>query len=108
MNKFCLLVLLFFLPWLLHAQNKNVSYFINEALKNNPSLVENTNLQQFFQIQNDIITAQNKKPQVNFTADYLFAPFFFDNGRVISVTTNPSPKAYGYAVGLTNGGLYSG
>ena len=108
MNKFCLLVLLFFLPWLLHAQNKNVSYFINEALKNNPSLVENANLQQFFQIQNDIITAQNKKPQVNFTADYLFAPFFFNNGRVISVTTNPSPKAYGYAVGLTNGGLYSG
>ena len=108
MNKFCLLVGLFFMPWLLQAQNKNVSYFINEALKNNPSLVENANLQQFFQIQNDIITAQNKKPQVNFTADYLFAPFFFDNGRVISVTTNPSPKAYGYAVGLTNGGLYSG
>jgi outer membrane protein TolC len=98
---------LFLLPCLLSAQNKNVAYFINEGLKNNPTLAENTNLQQYFQIQNDIITAQNKKPQVNFTADYLFAPFFFDNGRVISITSNPSSRAYGYDAGITNGGLYA-
>lgn len=107
MNKVCLLILLFLFPCLLEAQNKSIGYFLNEGLKNNPTLVENTNLQQFFQIQNEIITAQNKKPQVNFTADYLFAPFFFNNGRVISITSNPSSKAYGYDAGLTNGGLYA-
>src|SRR5665647_613925 len=107
MNKLCLLILLFLFPCLLPAQNKNVAYFIAEGLKNNPNLTANSNLQQFFQIQNDIITAQNKKPQINFTADYLFAPFFFDNGRVISITPNPSSKAYGYDAGLTNGGLYA-
>ena len=89
------------------AQQKNLNYFISQAISNNPVLLENTNLQQNFQLQNEIINAQNKKPQVNFTADYLFAPFFFDNGKAISITSNPSPKAYGYDAGITNGGLYS-
>ena len=92
---------------LLQAQNKDVNYFIQEGLKGNPNIAENINLQQFFQIQNEIITAQNKRPQVNFTGDYLFAPFFFNNGRVISITPNPSPKAYGYDAGITNGGWYA-
>ncbi len=108
MNKLSFLFLLFALPVALLAQNKNINYFINEGLKNNPNIIENNNLQQFFQIQNEIITAQNKKPQVNFTADYLFAPFFFNNGRIISITPNPSTKAYGYDAGITNGGMYAG
>lgn len=107
MNKISTLIVLFLLPFLLMAQNKNIGYFINEGLKNSAAIAENSNLQQFFQLQNDIITAQNKKPQVNFTADYLFAPFFFNDGRVISITANPSPKTYGYDAGLTNGGLYA-
>ncbi len=107
MNRFIYLIAYFLLPCMLQAQNKNIAYFLNEGLKNNPTLVENNNLQQYFQIQNEIITAQNKKPQINFTADYLFVPTFFSNGRVISVTANPSPKAVGYDVGLTNGGLYA-
>jgi outer membrane protein TolC len=89
------------------AQEKQLDFFISEGLKNNPSLLEINNLQQYFQIQNEFITAQNKKPQVSFTADYLFAPFFFDNGRPVSITQNPSPKAFGYDAGLTNGGLYA-
>jgi outer membrane protein TolC len=107
MSKLNFFFLLFFLPVLLIAQKKDISYFIEEGLKNNPAIAENYNLQQFFKIQNDIITAQNKRPQVNFTGDYLFAPFFFNNGRVISITPNPSPKAYGYNAGITNGGLYA-
>lgn len=89
------------------AQQRNIEYFVGEGLKTNPTLLENTNLQQSFDIQKQIITAQNKKPLINFTADYLFAPFFFDNGKPISITGNPSQKAYGYDAGITNGGLYS-
>ncbi len=107
MNKLNFLILLLVLPVLLQAQNKDVNYFIQEGVKSNPNIAENINLQQFFQIQNEIITAQNKRPQVNFTGDYLFAPFFFNNGRVISITPNPSPKAYGYDAGITNGGWYA-
>lgn len=107
MNKLSLLFFLFVLPLLVQAQNKNINFFINEGLKNSPNIAENNNLQQFFQIQNEIITAQNKKPQVNFTGDYIFAPFFLNNGRVISITPNPSSKAYGYDASITNGGLYA-
>ena len=107
MLRFICLIQFFLSACGLQAQNKNVAYFLNEGLKNNPSLIENNNLQQFFQIQNEIITAQNKKPQISFTADYLFVPTFFSNGRVISVTANPSPKAFGYDAALTNGGLYA-
>lgn len=89
------------------AQKKQLDYFISEGLKNNPSLIEINNLEQYFKIQNEFITAQNRRPQVSFTADYLFAPFFFDNGKAISITSNPSSKAYGYDVGITNGGLYA-
>jgi outer membrane protein TolC len=108
MYKISILPAFFLLPLLLPAQSKTADYFIDEGLKNTPSLIENTNLKQFFTIQNEIITAQNKKPQVNFTADYIFAPFFFNNGRVIAITPNPSPKAIGYDAALSNGGLYAG
>ncbi len=107
MNRKKIWFLCFLLPLQLFAQQKNIDYFVNGALKSNPNLAEINNQQQYFQIQNEFINAQNKKPQVSFTADYLFAPFFFDNGRPVSITTNPSPKAYGYDVGLTNGGLYA-
>ncbi len=108
MSKLLLLPLFFLLPFFCLAQYKNAAYFIGEGLKNNPALTENTNLQQFFNIQQEIIRAQTKKPQVNFTADYIFSPFFFNNGRVISITPNPSPKAFGYDAALSNGGLYAG
>jgi hypothetical protein len=89
------------------SQKRDLDYFLTEGLKNNPALLEINNLQQYFQIQNEFIAAQNKKPQIGFTADYLFAPFFFNNGIPVSITQNPSPKAFGYDAGLTNGGLYA-
>ena len=95
------------LPLQLLAQQKNINYFVEKGLQTNPALLENSNLQQNFDLQREIILAQNKKPLINFTADYLFAPFFFDNGKPISITANPSPKAYGYDAGITNGGLYA-
>lgn len=106
--KCCFCILLFIIENVsVVAQNKQVDFFISEGFKNNPALLENTNLQQYFQIQYDFITAQNKKPQVSITADYLFSPFFFDNGRPLSITQTPSAKSFGYDVVLTNGGLYA-
>jgi outer membrane protein TolC len=101
------LLFFFLFPLGAFAQQRNINYFIEAGIKANPELLSNNNLQQYYQLQKDIITAQNKKPQVNFTADYLFAPFFFDDGKPISITTDPSPKAYGYDASITNGGLYS-
>lgn len=107
MKRSILIFCLFLLSINAFSQKKELDYFLKEGLKNNPALLEINNLQQYFQIQNDFITAQNKKPQIGFTADYLFAPFFFDNSRPVSITQNPGPKAFGYDAGLTNGGLYA-
>lgn len=97
-----------FFPVHLFAQEKDLSFFVVSGLQKNPMLLENTNLAENFKIQREIITAQNIKPLVSVTGDYLFAPFFNDNGKPISITNNPSAKAYGYNVGITNGGLYAG
>jgi outer membrane protein TolC len=90
-----------------YSQQVDLDYFISNALKNDPGIKQNVNQQQIYGLQSQLINAQNKAPQVNFTTDYTFAPFFADNGRAISITPNPAPDAFGYDAALTNGGLYA-
>jgi outer membrane protein TolC len=80
---------------------------LETAKQNAPALSENLNLQSIGSLQNDLIIAQNKALQVNMTSEILIAPYFDNRGRFIDITTTPSPQAYGYDVGITNGGLYS-
>ena len=109
MQKNDLIVLLFLCSFqFLFSQNStSLDNFLKNARQNTPALSENINLRQIGEIQNDIIRAQNKAFQVNATSEVLFAPYFNNNGRIIDVTTIPSSTAYGYDVGITNGGLYS-
>jgi outer membrane protein TolC len=89
------------------AQQRDLQFYQSQAHASNPVLKENNNLQLFNNLQNDLSIAQFRKPQVNISADYLFAPFFNNNGHAISITTNPEKDAYGYDVSLSNGGLYA-
>ena len=104
-----LIIPFFFLSvFFAHAQEvKNLDFFTELACKNAPNIKETNNLLKIGDIQNNIIIAQNKAFQVNATSEILFAPYFNNNGRVIDVTTTPSPNAFGYDIGITNGGLYS-
>lgn len=85
----------------------SLNYFLEQAKQNTPILKENDNLLKIGEIQNSIITAQNKAFQINGTSEVLVAPYFNNNGKVIDITTTPSPNAFGYDVGITNGGLYA-
>jgi outer membrane protein TolC len=107
MKKQFLVILYLAISLSLFAQQRTLSYYQSSAHTNSPEIKENINLQKFNLLQNDIIKAQFQKPQVNFTADYLFAPFFFNNGKLVSITSNPSNKAIGYDIALTDGGLYA-
>ena len=89
---------------LLFAQY-NLDYFVNKALNNSPVLKDYQNLGKINNLQSQLDKAENSAFKVSLTADYLFAPYFNNNGKILS--TNPVPKAIGYDVGITNGGLYS-
>jgi outer membrane protein TolC len=89
------------------AQQPTLDYFIDHALKSDPNIRTNINQQQFYSLQAQLINAQNRAPQVSFTSDYLFVPYFGSDGKPISITPTPSADAFGYDVGLTNGGMYA-
>lgn len=89
------------------AQERDLMFYQSTASENNPTLKENTTLKQYNSLQNELTLIPLRKPQVNITGDFLFAPYFFNNGHFISITPNPETNAYGYDVGLSNGGLYA-
>jgi len=88
------------------SQQLDLNYFIDHALKNDPGIKQNINQQQFYGLQARMINAQNKAPQVNFTSDYLFVPYF-GGGKFLTISPNPPDGAFGYDPALTNGGLYA-
>ena len=83
----------------------NLDYFKAKALDNSPQIKNYNSLFLINKLQKKLDEAQNSAFQVYVTGDYLFAPYFNNNGHLVS--TNPDPKAVGYDVGITNGGLYS-
>ncbi len=89
------------------SQNKTLDYFLSKAEENAVALKENNNLLKIGELQNTIIKSQNTGFKVDATSEVLFAPYFNSNGKAIEITTNPSSNAYGYDVGITNGGLYA-
>jgi outer membrane protein TolC len=83
----------------------NLNYFINKAVDNSPVINNYNNLGLINNLQKQLDEAQNSSFQLSLTSNYLFAPFFNDNGHYVS--TNPDPNAIGYDAAITNGGLYS-
>lgn len=90
-----------------YSQQHDLFFYQSLAHLNNPTIKINSQLQLFNNLQNNLTYAQFRKPQVNLTADYLFTPYFNNNGKLISITTNPDKNAFGYDAGLSNGGLYA-
>jgi hypothetical protein len=99
------IILLFFILYNFGLAQYNLGYFITEAINNSPNIKNYSNLFLINNLQKKLDEAQNSSFQVYVTGDYLFAPYFNNNGHLVS--TNPTSKAIGYDVGITNGGLYS-
>ncbi len=101
MKILCTLV---FLAVAAQAQN-SLDHFIRTAETNSPLLKEYANQLSSSSLQKSAIRSQQQLPQISLSAGYLFAPFFNNNGHIISAA--PDPQAIGYDAGITNGGLYS-
>ena len=102
-NNIFLLFLALLLCPLLTAQN-DLQFYLNSAFRNNPILKESQNNISVRKLDKSLTEAEYSYPQINFTANYLFVPYF-NNDKI--VTANPGPNAIGYDASVTNGGLYS-
>ncbi len=98
------LIFIFFISKNLLAQN-NLDYYLNKAFENSPLLKEIKNSEKYNELEYERNIAETNSLKSNVTANYLFAPYFNNNGNILSV--NPDKNAIGYDIGITNGGLYS-
>ncbi len=88
MNKKFLIIIFFFIsPLFSIAQNKDLDYFINNSLTNNPKITELQNLILSNSLDSELIVAGNKF-QITGSGNAYYAPIF--NG-------------YGYDIAITNG-----
>jgi outer membrane protein TolC len=101
LNVFFVLILL--IKW--SFAQYSLDYFLNKAGDQSPALKEYRNLQAGNQVQSKLNHAQNSAFQVSVTGNYLFTPYFNNNGDLVS--SDPAPKAVGYDIALFDGGLYS-
>ncbi|MEO8231600.1 MAG: TolC family protein [Ignavibacteriota bacterium] len=83
----------------------NLEYYLNNGIENSPTLKEIKNSESGIELQSKLNDAQTSSFNTFLSANYLFAPYFNNNGKIIS--TNPDPNAIGYDASITNGGLYS-
>lgn len=89
------------------GQEIPLNYYLERALDNNPALKENSNLKEIANLQEKISLAQENAFKIDITSELGVYPYISNNGRLVSISTNPSAGAFGYDVGITNGGLYS-
>jgi len=91
------------LPFTSTAQN-SLQLFLDSALINNPEAVSIQTQIQSYQYDNQMIEAVLRSPKAFLSSELLVAPYL-NNGKLID--TDPSSKAIGYEISVTNGGLYS-
>lgn len=84
---------------------RDLAYYREQAKANSTQLYQNQNLIAANQLEGDRLRAESTKPQVSLVADFLIAPYFNNQGAL--VTTTPTDRAIGYDAAITNGGLYS-
>ncbi|MEP7321776.1 MAG: TolC family protein [Saprospiraceae bacterium] len=102
-----LFIFLLFHPDALSQQERSLDFFLQMAYEHSPILNEIFNQQKINNLKNDLTFAQYKKPYVEVTGDFLFAPYFLHNKNIVSVTPNPDENAFGYDHDISNGGLYA-
>src|SRR6267378_6493913 len=93
-------------PAFITAQRRDLPYYESQAEQASPALKEIYYRQKISSLQKDLVLAPYK-PKVFASADYLFAPFFFNHGAFITLGQDADKKAFGYDAGITNGGLYA-
>ena len=98
-------VMIIFLPVQLLYGQTQLEQYIDSARINNPQIIRIQKQIKILELGKRSITAQYQAPKGYLSSDINLVPYFNNNGNIF--TTNPLPKAIGYDIGITNGGLYS-
>lgn len=85
---------------------RDLSYYLEQAVAHSPAVIDAGNQAEAARLSGEQLQASVGKPVVSITGGYLLAPFFTPNG-VQWNTSDPAPKAQGYDIAVSNGGLYS-
>lgn len=104
---FSVLAILFFGSGI-NAQNSALDNYIFKAVQNSPLINENNNLSKVNQLEIQRIKANYTKPQIELSANYLFAPIISTDNNKTTFEPNSSGASnyYGYDLGASNGGEY--
>ncbi len=99
--------LLIFFVFISNAINAQLTFpeLFEKAKGQSPEFVSLEASRDFLVLEASRIKAENLAPKAYLSSDVLFAPYFNNNGEIISTT--PQNLAIGYDAGITNGGLYS-
>ena len=88
----------------LHGQARLTQY-IDSARLYNPQIIRLKRQINLLKLEKRSIRSIYQAPKGYITSDINFTPYFNNDGQLFS--TNPTTRAFGYDIGITNGGLYS-
>lgn len=83
----------------------SLELFLDSALISNPEAISIQSQVRSYQFDNQMISAELLSPKAFISSEILVSPFLNNQGKLID--TNPTSKAIGYDIGISNGGLYS-
>lgn len=100
-----LFILLLSWPFQFLQGQTHLVQYLNSARVNSPQIIRLQKQIRVLELGKESIKALYEAPKGYISSDINLTPYFNNNG--ILFTTNPSPNAIGYDIGITNGGLYS-
>src|ERR1035437_9031686 len=106
MKQFLLPIILFFLPGMTYSQQRDLSYYLEQAQQNSPLIQKNKNDTKIIDLDLQQTERILKNPEINLESNVLFAPIINHTSNRLDITSAGADNYSGYDLGITNGGQY--
>lgn len=105
---FKLLLFLFFFPFSVFAQQRDLNFYIEKAKENSPFIYQNRNEKRIIQLDLEQLKSIYSRPEVTVEAGVLFAPIISHNNNVnrLKLVSEDVASYSGYDLAATDGGQY--
>lgn len=108
MKKNTLLLLLLFSTWILNAQSRDLSYYLEQAKANSPLIHQSINEKKMVALDLKQVQAVLSKPEINLEGNVLFAPIVShnNNSNRLEWISKGADSYSGYDLAISDGGQY--